>query len=333
MMLLLSIVRVAGTCEGDDGYFYSANQIEIQRCSDEKYFYYTSRFENETFCPQLDSSNPGICWWDTSVESHCLDSEECVWLNDNIPGGACYCSVSTDCEDCSGKTPGPTFSSTAFECPDDCKVYYVGCVGMYCNCFGECADPVDLGCANPVNPGCHTWITTSQSEVPTLSPTPAKAVYWGCKLCCFTENLLEDTTSAIAQALGLFNHQVKISRFAQFFGRRRSEADPAWEIIYEIGLEASDSTEALMTSLENAEVLNSIKVSMNAALGIELQNIETTSLSENQPTDASSKSDSMGATIGGIIGGIAGVLLLCFVCYRFYIIKKLGKHKRTATIL
>jgi len=330
MLLLLSIFRVAGTCQGDDEYSYSENQIEVQRCSDDKKFYYTSQYANETVCLQSESLNPGVCWWDTSLEwqSLCLQSEECVWLNDNWPYVACYCSESTDCEHCTGKTPGPTFTNT-FECPQDCKVYYVGCGGRYCNCFGGCAQPEDLGCTNPVNPGCYTWITKSPTEVPTLGPTPPKKFYWGCKLCCMAENQIASTTSPIAQALNLKSHQVKVSSYTKFDGRRRlSDTDSQWEILYEIDLEGDESTEDLKTSLEDADTLNSVKESISTALDIELQDIETTSLGENQPTAApiaaGSKSDSTGAIIGGVIGGLGAAVLLGFACYRMYVWHKLS---------
>jgi len=326
MVLLVSIFRVAGTCQGDDEYSYSDNQIEIQRCSDDKYFYYTSQYANETVCLQSDSLNPGICWWDTSVESHCLQTEECVWLTNNIPGGACFCSESTDCEHCEGKTPGPTFSE--FQCPQDCKVYYLGCVGMYCNCFGGCASPEDLGCSDPFNDHCYTYITKSPTEQPTMIPTPPKKAYWGCKLCCMAENLISATTAPIAQALNLQSHQVRVSSHTKFDGRRRlSEGESEWEILYEIDLEGDESIDDL--NLEDTDVLNSVKESINAALDIELQDIETTSFGENQPTYeptavASSKSDSTGAIIGGIVGGLGAVILLGFACYRMYLRKMLG---------
>jgi len=328
MVLLVSIFRVAGTCQGDDEYFYSESQIEVQRCSDDKYFYYTSKYENDTFCLQSDSLNPGSCWWDTTLESHCLQSEECVYLTDNIPGGACYCSESTDCEDCQDKTPGPTFSGADSECPQDCKVYYLGCVGMYCNCFGGCSLPENLGCTEPVNPGCYTWITKYPTVVPTSvpTPTPTKRAYWGCKLCCMAENMINATTTPIAEALNLKSHQVKVSSYTRFDGRRRlSDADSEWEILYELDLVGDESTEDL--KLEDADVLTSVKESISAALNIELQDIETTSLGENQPTSApvaaSSKSDSTGAIIGGIVGGLAAVILLGFAGYRLFVLHKL----------
>jgi len=124
---------------------------------------------------------------------------------------------------------------------------------------------------------------------------------------------------------------VKISSYKQFSEKRGStEADLEWEIIYEIGLEESDSPEAIKTSLEDADVLNSIKQSMSTDLEIELQSIETTSLIENQPTYAptefaTTKVDSMGASIGRIIGSIAVIVILCLVSYRFYIWKKLNE--------
>jgi len=124
---------------------------------------------------------------------------------------------------------------------------------------------------------------------------------------------------------------VKISSSKQFSEKKGStEGDLEWEIIYKIELEKSDSPVAIKTSLEDADVLNSIKQSISTDLGIELQSIETTSLSENQPTSAPTKletviDDSMGASIGGIIGAIAVIILLCLVCYRFYIWKKLSE--------
>jgi len=164
--------------------------------------------------------------------------------------------------------------------------------------------------------------------VPTLSPTPATTVSGGFILCCLPENLVPATTSLLAQALGLFNHQVKISSSND--KRGSTERDLEWEIIYKIELEESDSTEAIKTSLEDADVLNSMKQSISTDLGIELQSIKTTSFSQNQPTSAPTKlatamDDSMGASIGGIIGAIAVIVLLCLVCYRFYIWKKLSE--------
>jgi len=209
----------------------------------------------------------------------------------------------------------------------------VGCVGMYCNCFGECADPMELGCADPVSPGCHTWITRYPTEVPTSSPTPGNVVYWGSKVCCFAENQITDTTSLVAQVLSLFNNQVKITNYKQF--GESTEAGLEWEIIYEIVLEESDSTEAIMTSLEDEDVLNSVKESISTYLGIELQSIETISLSENLPTYAPTeltavKYDQMGASIGEIIGVIAAIVLLSIVCYRFCIWKKLSESSESS---
>jgi len=327
MLLLVSIFRVAGTCQEDGEYIYSENQIEVKRCMNDELFYYTSKYENETACLQSDTLNPGFCWWDTSVESHCLKSQECVYLYDNIPGGACYCLESTDCHECGLATPAPTFSSSEFQCPQDCKVYYLGCAGKYCNCFGQCTLPENLGCMEPVNPGCYTWITKRPTDLPTSSPTVPKKAYWGCKLCCMAKNLINATTTPIAQALNLKSHQVKVSDYTKFEGRRRlSDADSEWEILYELDLVGDESTEDL--KLEDADVLTSVKESISAALNIELQDIETTSIGENQPTSApvaaSSKSDSTGAMIGGIVGGLGAVILLGFACYRIYVWKKLG---------
>jgi len=324
MIALLIITRVAGDCSGGAGYFYSANLIEIQRCVDEMYFYYTGRLENETSCVQP----VDYCWWDTSFESHCLDSEECIWIEDNIPGGACYCSVSTDCDTCVDKTPGPTYSGAVFECPENCKVYYSGCPGQFCNCVGECVWP--YGCSSPVNPGCHTYFTPT---TPTASPTPAQAVYWGCKMCCLAENLIPHTISAVARILDLFNYQVKVKSYSQVGGRRRlTDSGSEWGIVYEIGLEMSDSTASIKSKLQDTGILNTIQQAISDELGIELDDLETTSLSENEPTyspttDGAKMSDSPGTMIGAIIGALVAVVLLSFACYRLYIWKKLKKFQ------
>jgi len=332
MISLLIITRVAGDCSAGDEYSYSANRIEIQRCADDMYFYYTGRYENVTVCVASESLNPGVCWWDTTVESHCLDSEECLWVEDNIPGGACYCAVSTDCDECVDKTPGPTAPENV--CPENCKVYYTGCPGEVCNCVGQCVWPMDLGCVDPVDAKCLTYFTSQPSQLPTLSPTPAKAVYWGCKMCCIAENLLSSTTSAVAQSLGLFNHQVKISSYSLVGGRRRlSESGSEWDIVYEIGLDESDSTETIKSKLEDTDVLNSVVEAIGTELGYELNSIETTSLSENQPTytptaiDGAKESTSMGPMIGGIVGALLAVIILSFACYRLYIWRKLNKFQ------
>jgi len=335
MISLLIITRIAEDCSSGAEYIYSANLIEIKRCADVMFFYYTDKYENETVCVQSDSLNPGVCWWDTTFESHCLDSEECIWIEDDIPGGACYCGVSTDCDECDDKTPGPTASGDIFQCPENCKVYHTGCPGAeYCNCVGGCVWPLEGGCADPVNPGCLTYYTPPPSGLPTSSPTPAKAVYWGCRMCCVAENLLSSTTSAVAQTLGLFNHQVKIASYSLFGGRRRlSESGSEWDIVYEIGLDESDSTETVKSKLEDTEILNTVVEAISTELGFDLNNLETTSLSENQPTytptavEGAKKSDSMGTMIGAIIGALVGVLILIFACYKLYIWRKLDKFQ------
>jgi len=327
---LLIITRVAGDCSAGDMYVYSANLIEIKRCFDEMFFYYTDKYENETVCVQSDTLNPGVCWWDTTFESHCLDSEECIWIVDDIPGGACYCGVSTDCDECVDKTPGPTSSGEVYQCPENCKVYRTGCPeAEYCNCVGGCVWPMEGGCPDPVNPGCLTYF-----NIQTPAPTPAKTVYWGCRMCCLAQNLLSSTTSAVAQILGLFNHQVKISSSSLIGGRRRlSESGSEWDIVYEIGLEESDSTETVKSKLEDAEILSTIVEAISTELGFQLNNLETTSLSENQPTytptavEGAKSSDSMGPMIGAIIGALVAVLILSFGCYKLYIWRKLNKFQ------
>lgn len=47
--------------------------------------------------------------------------------------------------------------SATSQCPAMCEIYYLGCVGMYCRCFGECTSPEVAGCSEPVGAGCHTY--------------------------------------------------------------------------------------------------------------------------------------------------------------------------------
>jgi len=328
VMLLLNIIRVAGTCPEGDEYIFSANEVECQRCSDDKLFYYTLHYANETFCIDSESEDEGYCWWDTTVESHCLHSEECLWLDDNVAGGTCYCAETNDCEVCNGQTPTPSIL-TSFECPEDCKVYYVGCASTYCNCFGECGAAWELGCINPSNPHCHTWYTHRPTDVPTISPTSVKSVYWGCELCCFGESKIHITTSSVAGALNLDENKVKVKSYKQIGsgGRRVTEVDQQWEIVYQIGLEEEDSTEDMITSLEDSDVLNSIAQYISTDLEIELETIETTSLGEDDPTAPSTTSDSSGTMIGGIIGALVALVLAIFVGYKLYIARKMKKFE------
>merc|ERR1719494_523885 len=97
IVLTVELLHVFGTCDDGDEWVFSDNLIESERCSDNKHFIYTQRYENETDCSGSNTLEEGICWWDTTVESHCLESEECVWLDDNIDQGICYCTVTTDC--------------------------------------------------------------------------------------------------------------------------------------------------------------------------------------------------------------------------------------------
>jgi len=143
--------------ECDVGYVFSESETETERCRDGKMFFYTDRYKNETFCSNSATVDDGECWWDTSVESNCLESTECVWLTNSAEQGVCYCSHSARCEACEHQTPAPTVNIASSQCPDKCQIYYLGCVGMYCKCFGECTSSAEAGCSEPVNAGCHSY--------------------------------------------------------------------------------------------------------------------------------------------------------------------------------
>jgi len=328
VMLFLNLVRVTGRCEEGHAYIFSANQVESQRCTDDKLFYYTSRYANQSFCTASNTINEGYCWWDTTAESHCLHSEECLWLDDNVAGGACYCAKTDTCDNCNGHTPSPSYES--FDCPEGCKVFYVGCPSMYCNCFGECASASDLGCSDPVDPHCHTWYTDNPTVV---APTFPKLVHWGCKLCCFAEYKIWSTTSSIASALWLDDNQVKIKRYemVEQGNRRRSEVDQQWEIEYEIGLEEEDSAEEMINNLEDPIVLNTIQQYIGRDVDIVLEPIETTYLSVTFAT-TTSPSNSMGGIIGGIIAALVAVVVFGFLGYRLYIRRKFSQKVDTASM-
>merc|ERR1712096_10229 len=150
--------------------------------------------------------------------------------------GACYCAESYNCPTCAD-TPAPTISAEIFECPESCKVYYQGCVGMYCNCFDE--------------------------------------------------SLIESTTTSVETALGLDDGTVKVKSYMQVTRRRRRLLDEVeWEIMYEIGLDESQSSEWLMADLKKQSILSSIATSISADLNINLQKIETTSVGEDDPTES-----------------------------------------------
>jgi len=143
--------------ECDVEYVFSESEIVTERCRDGKEFFYTNRYKNETFCSNSNTIDDGECWWDTSMESNCLESTECVWLTNSAELGMCYCSESASCKACEHQTPAPTVNPASFQCPDKCEVYYLGCIGMYCKCIGECTDSVDAGCSEPINAGCHSY--------------------------------------------------------------------------------------------------------------------------------------------------------------------------------
>merc|ERR1711920_1202828 len=122
-----------------------------------KLFFYTDRYQNETFCSNSARVDNGECWWDTSVESNCLESTECVWLTNSAEQGVCYCAHSARCGACEHQTPAPTVNIATSQCPDKCQVFYLGCVGMYCKCFGKCTSSAEAGCSEPINAGCHSY--------------------------------------------------------------------------------------------------------------------------------------------------------------------------------
>jgi len=143
--------------ECDVEYLFSENGTETERCSDGKEFFYTDRYKNETFCSNSAEIDREKCWWDTSIGSNCLESSECVWLTNRVEQGMCYCSHASRCKACKHQTPAPTINRASTLCPDNCEVYYLGCVGMYCKCWGECTSSVEAGCSEPVNAGCHSY--------------------------------------------------------------------------------------------------------------------------------------------------------------------------------
>jgi len=143
--------------ECDVEYVFSESEMEIERCRDGKDFFYTDRYKNETFCSNSASIDDGECWWDTSVESNCLESTECVWLTNSAEQGVCYCSHSDKCKACEHQTPAPTVNIATSQCSDKCEIYYLGCVGMYCKCFGECTSSAVAGCSEPINARCHSY--------------------------------------------------------------------------------------------------------------------------------------------------------------------------------
>jgi len=143
--------------ECDVEYLFSESGTETERCSDGKDFFYTDRYMNETFCSNSAEIDREKCWWDTSIESNCIESSECVWLTNRVEQGMCYCSHADTCSACKPQTPAPTINKAYSLCPDKCEVYYLGCVGMYCKCWGECTSSAEAGCSEPVNAGCHSY--------------------------------------------------------------------------------------------------------------------------------------------------------------------------------
>jgi len=313
LLLLIYIFGVSGTCEEGDEYIYSDNNIQSQRCSDNAYFFATSKYINRTYCSNSDSLDKFTCWWDTTVKPHCLKSEECVWLDDKPPGGSCYCAESKSCDACNGHEPTPTGLTPSFECPVGCKVYYQGCVGMYCNCFGGCGAAEELRCSNPVNPQCHIWYAP-EKPVHTI----ARTLYWGVRLCCFAETFITSTPAFIEAALGLYDVQVSVLSYKPVIGERRRESvlDGDWEIIYEIKLEDSKKLGDLMTSLKDSRV-HLIEEQINANLEIQLHIIRTTSLSEIEPVDILTPESGLYTqmVLGGIIGGLITAFLAGFMCH------------------
>lgn len=320
MMLFSTLTWIGGTCEKADAYIYSDSHAEALRRSDDKHYFYTSQYANRTLCKDSDSLDKGACWWDTTIESHCLDSRECVWLDNNIAGGSCYCAETKHCKACDGKIADPVVTSTSFDCPAGCRVYYVGCSGKYCNCFGECDTAKVLGCSNPVNPECYSWYTKPPTVMPTQSlATLAQSVYWGFKICCFKKNMIGSITSSVVVGLDLDKFLVNILSYKQISTNIRSDAPLAkeWEIVYQIGLNESDSSEDLIARLEDSNVLNSIAKQISANLGIQLESMVTTSVGENKRFNAlrpgSTKFKSVGMPAIRIIAGPVAVFLVAFL--------------------
>jgi len=160
---------LTNTCGNGVKYTYANDFTEVELCGNGKRFFYTDRYENKTSCINSAITETDYCWWDTTVQSNCLKSSECVWLTDKIDQGLCYCSVSTDCEACNGQTPSPTVNTATSQCPKNCKKYYLGCVGMYCDCLSGCTSPEEAGCSEPVNAGCYIYYTNTSSPNPTKS--------------------------------------------------------------------------------------------------------------------------------------------------------------------
>merc|ERR550534_2160075 len=302
--MFYNLLGVVGTsCVDGEGYIYSNENWNVQRCRDNKEFFYTELYENMTTCSNSWYVDEGACWLDTSVESHCLESSECIWLSDVSWEGLCYCSESIACPICNDQTPAPTYDTSTSNCPDNCKLWYLGCVGMYCNCRGECSASENFGCTNPVGASCFLWYTDNPSpwptpvpivlpismptEQPTTKPSSAtEYVSWGTKLCCIEEVVISWTIPGVAAALGVPNEQVAITNYAlaarrrELDSARRREGGESWDIDYAIELidPSETTTDDLIANIQDDNFLDSVADMIGSQLDVILEQLETTSL-------------------------------------------------------
>jgi len=310
-LLFILLRPTMSSCNDMDEYI-NINATHAHRCSDDKDFFQTGRYNIST-CNDSNYVEPGLCWWDTSYESHCLDSIECVWLDGIFDFGLCYCTETDDCMACEGKTPTPTIERT-FKCDDQCEVYYLGCVGQYCHCGGECSLASNFDCANPSNPRCHTWRTTSPTEKPTRDPgapqpVPSKFVLWSTRLCCLRETEINNTPELVAEICGVPENRVKIKSFSvvnENEDTRRREDAEAWNIVYEVELvdPSENSADDLISKLGRETSIEALAELMDSELGISLVSGKTVSV-EEAPTEEEA---------GGGSGGISATVLIAILC-------------------
>jgi hypothetical protein len=320
-ILFILLRSTLSTCNGDNEYV-SINATYAHRCSDDKDFFQTGRY-NITYCNYSEYMDINFCWWDTSYESHCLTSTECVWLEGVFDFGLCYCSESFDCKACDGKTPAPTHERT-FVCPDQCNVYYLGCAGQYCNCGGDCSSAVNFECNNPVGQGCYTWRTTGLTEVPTTNPAqppalqnePLVFVLWTVRLCCLRETEIENTREVVAEICGVPKTRVNITSYTMVpknnDTRRRGDAE-SWNIEYKVkpADQSVTSADDLISKLRGENSINAFLDLMNSTLGISLENVEIESVEEViVPTDSPTDQKEAG---GGPRGGISATILIAIL--------------------
>jgi len=305
MILLFNILRVCGTCEEGDEYIFSENQVEAQRCIDEKYLYAT----NNRSCLERENKYHLHCKWNTTISQWCAHTEECVWLNHNTIEDVCYCAESSDCD-----AFCHNHSSIRYECPENCRIIW-GCFGVSCSCgFGGCDHPEESGCRNPVDANSHT-------------------ITWGVALdvfdCCFPEELIKNTTSSVVKVLGLNDDQVTVKEY-----RNETFSGPYWFILYTIELGGGEFSWEIMEDLDYGSRLTSIQRQIENDLKINDVYLETfcLGLDENDPRDKSASSesassesassDSTGTTVGIIIGVLVVAVLGVLLCYKYVWNKK-----------